>query len=185
MRVLCKCKERPQDDSKTRDREGKGDRLTDLLRYCLDLGDQRLVDEGAEVEAANVVDEAEVQATELETREIEAVEDTNLAEGQEGLELLELQDGVEVEDVVLEQTREGVDVEVVDLAELSEELEVEAVDGSQVLDVQGVERAKVVELREVDNATALNLLSRSSNGHGGEGRDEEAGGLHFDGVGRE
>jgi len=160
-------------------------KLTNLLRYCLDLGDQRLVDQLAEVEAANDVHETQVEGAQVEAREVESVEDTNLSEGQEGLELLELQDGVQVEVVALEQVLEAVDVEVVDVAELSKEGQVEAVDGGQVLDVNGVEAVQVVEPGEVDIAAGLDLLGGSSEGHSGEGRDEEAGGLHVGGIGSE
>ena len=151
-----------------------------MLCYRLDLGNNRGIDETAKVETADVADEAEVEGIEAEGGEIKAVEDTNLAEGKEGLELLELQDGVEVKDVALEEALEAEDVKVVDGAELGKQVQVEAVDGCQVLDVDRVEAAEVVDAGKVDVAALLDLLGRSSSGQSGKSRDDDADGLHFD-----
>ncbi len=93
-------------------------RLT-LAGDYLNLRNSRLLDELSEVEAADVAEETELESAELQAGEIEAVEQTELLKLEDLLELLELEQGVEVKAVALEQVLEGEHVEVVDRAEAS------------------------------------------------------------------
>lgn len=148
-----------------------------LSGNSLDLRDQGSIDERAEVESANVVDETELEELELEVAEVEGVENTELAKLEQDLELLELQDGVDVEDVGGEQRLKAESVEVVLDGELLQETQVERVDDVEVAQVQGVE-AEAVELGSVEN-TAL-LSSGGGSGQGGEGAGDDGGETHFD-----
>lgn len=94
----------------------------------------------------------------VECREIKRVEDAELAECDEGLELLELEDGVDVEDLRLEQSLEGKGVEVVVDGESLQNAEVDTVQLGQVANVQRVE-GQVVELANVKGATLLDIGS--------------------------
>jgi len=143
----------------------------------LDLGEGRALDELAEVDAADVVDETELDRVEVEAGQVEAVEQTELLELEDHLQLLELEERLEVERVALEQALEGQDVEVVDGAKGLEQLEVERVDVEQVVQVLRLESAQVVELRQVEVGP---LLSGGSSGEAGQGSNEDSGGLHFD-----
>lgn len=151
-----------------------------LLRNGGDLGNQRLVNDGAEVKASNARDETELELLQLQGSEVELVEDTEVGELEEGLELLELEDGVQVEDVVLEQALESQRVEVVVHSEGVQELKIQGVDDVQVLNVNGVEVAETVQERKVDSGTGLNLLGGGGNGESGESASEDTGELHFD-----
>lgn len=143
----------------------------------LDLGDQRSIDERAEVESTDVVDEAELESSKVEAGEVEGVEDAELTELEEHLQLLELEDGVDVEDVGREQGLEGQSVEVVLDGELLEQAQVEGVDDVEVAQVKGVE-AEAVELGSVENTTLLS--SGGSSGEGGESASDHGGETHFD-----
>ncbi len=75
-----------------------------------------------ETKAVDVVEQTEVDIADLERLEIEAVEDTRLGQGEESLELRELDQGLDVKVVALEEVPELVgNVKVVDRAELAEE----------------------------------------------------------------
>lgn len=150
---------------------------TGLLRDGSDLGDQRGVDQGAQVKGADVVDEAELQGLEVQASEVEGVEDAELAELEDGLELLELQEGVDVEGLALEETLEGEGVEVVLDSQGVEELQVQGVDAVQVVDVKGVEPLQVVELGDVQLSA---LLGGSGGGDSGESTGEDGRELHFE-----
>lgn len=114
------------------------------------------IDERAEVEAAHVVDGAEVECVQLERRQVEGVEDAELAELDDGLQLLELEDGVDVKDLCLEQGLEGQCVEVVVDGQGLEDGEVDRVDRAQVANVQRVE-GQVVELGDIKDAAGLDV----------------------------
>lgn len=157
----------------------------ELLGYRLDLGNQGLVDEAAEAEAVEVVDQAELQKLLLQVdgRQIKAVQGAGLSNGEEGLELLEQEDALQVEAVALEERVEGIDVQALVLAESQEEVEVEGVDLGQVLDINGSEALQVVETGEIDGGRALlNRLGRGSGGQGGQSGDDDTGELHFGGC---
>lgn len=154
--------------------------LTRLLDDGLDLGGQGLVDEVGDVEAADAVDEAEVEDVDLEGAEVEVAEDAEAAELRQQSDLLELEDVVEAEGVADEELLEAADVEVVEGGQLREGLQVEAVDGQQVLQVL-VGEGEVVERAEVDRAA---LLGDGAGGGSGSDSSEDAGedgrGLHFE-----
>ena len=151
-----------------------------MLRNGGDLGNQRLVNDGAEVKASNTVDETKLELLELQGSKVELVEDTQVGKLEEGLELLELEDGVEVEDVVLEEALESQRVEVVVDGQGVQELKIQGVDDVQVLNVNGVEVAETVQERQVNGSTGVNLLGGGGNGESGESASEDSGELHFD-----
>lgn len=142
-----------------------------------DLGNQRSINQRAQVEGTNVVDEAELEKLELQVAEVEGIKHAELTELEEDLELLELEDGVDVEDVGREQTLESQSVEVVADGELLEETQVQRVDDVQVAEVKGVE-AQVVQGAGIED-TAL-LSSGGGRGNGGKSASEDSGELHFD-----
>lgn len=148
-----------------------------LLRDGSDLGDERGIDERGQVEGADVVDEAELQGLEVQAGEVEGVEDTELAELDEGLKLLELQNGVDVEGLALEETLKSEGVEVVLDSQGLEDLQVQGVDAVQVVDVQRVELLQVVELGDVQLSA---LLGGSGGGDSGESTGEDGRELHFE-----
>jgi len=148
----------------------------DLRGNGLDLGHHVGDDELLEVDATEVVDEAELELVQAEAAEVEAVEHTGVGEEEEVIELLELEDGLDVKRLLVEQTLELEDVEVVLLAEETEQVEVQGVDVGQVVEVDLVEALEAVEQTEVDVGA---LLRGGRSDQGGEGRDEDGGGLHF------
>lgn len=150
---------------------------TGLLRDLSDLGNQGGIDQGGQVEGADVVNETKLQGLEVQAGQVKGVEDAELAELEQGLELLELQEGVDVKVVALEETLEGKGVEVVLDSQGVEELQVQGVDDVQVVDVQGVELLQVVELRDVQRTA---LLGGSGGGDSGEGTGEDGRELHFE-----
>lgn len=150
---------------------------TGLLRDLSDLGNQGGVDQGGQVEGADVVNETKLQGLEVQAGQVKGVEDAELAELEQGLELLELQEGVDVEVVALEETLESKGVEVVLDSQGVEELQVQGVDDVQVVDVEGVELLQVVELRDVQRTA---LLGGSGGGDSGEGTGEDGRELHFE-----
>lgn len=153
-----------------------------LLDDGLDLGDERLVDKRADVEATNATNETKVEDVKLERAEIEVAEETEAAELRQESNLLQLEESVDVELVLDKQLLEATDVEVVEGSQLSESLEVEVVDGEQVLEVL-VGEAEVVELADVEGSSLLGggrSAGGSSSSDSGEGADEDGGDLHFD-----
>lgn len=143
----------------------------------LDLGHQGGIDERAEVESTDVVYETELESSEVEAGEVEGVEDAELTELEDHLQLLQLKDGVDVEDVGREQRLEGQSVEVVLDGELLEQAQVKGVDDVEVAQVKGVE-TEAVELGSVEY-TAL-LSSGGGSGEGGESASDHGGETHFD-----
>lgn len=115
-----------------------------LLNDGLDLGDQVDINKRGNIEAADAADDAQVKADQVETGQVEVAEDSRAAELRDDVYLLQLQQGVEVEDVADEEVLEADDVEVVEGGELREGLQVEAVDGVEVLQVLVCE-AELVE----------------------------------------
>jgi hypothetical protein len=159
----------------------------DLRSHGLDLGNDvgaELVDEGVEADAAEVEETGVEDAAELELGKVELVEDTGVGEEEEIGQLLEEEDVLdgELASLELEEVGEGVDVEVVLDSELLEEAEVQVVDVQEVVKVDLVELVEAAEDVGIKvEGALLNLLlsSRGRSDHGGEGRDEESGGLHF------
>lgn len=143
----------------------------------VDLGDQGLVDELAQVDLANALDEAEVQPAEVQLGEVDVAEDALLLDRQEGGQLLQLEQGVEVEVLGGEEALERGEVEVVDLAELAKVLEVEVVEGEEVVEVEVLEALEVVQEVQVNVGAGLVGSGgwRGSGGvdEGGEGREDD------------
>lgn len=150
-----------------------------MLNDLRDLGNQGLVNELAQVDLANAVDEAEVETTEVEVGQVHIAEDALLLDGEDGRQLLKLEEGVEVEVLGAKEVLESQDVKVVDLAELAETLEVEAVQGEEVVEVEVPEALEVVQLGEVHVGAGL-VSCGGGGGEGGEGRDEDGGETHLD-----
>jgi len=154
----------------------------DLGSDCLDLCNNRRADKLLQRNLADVVDQAQVEPSELETREIKLSQDTLPGQLENSLELRQLDQSLDVKLLVREKASELVDdVKVVNLAELTEELEVQAVDVEKIVQVLVLETTEVVDPAEVVVAA---LLSRGSSGQGGQGRDEDGGNLHFCWCGR-
>ena len=140
-------------------------------------------DELLEVENTDVVEETKLELLELETAQIEAIEDTELVDLEEGVQLLELEERGEVKALLLEQTLELEDVEVVDLGKVAKETELQGVDVEQVVQVDLLEALEAIQGVDVKGERALVDLggdgSRSGGSEGGQGRDEDGEGLHF------
>ena len=163
-----------------------------------DLADDGGDDELAKVDDANVVEQAEVEEVQLQAGEVEAVENAELADLQEGVQGLELQQAVEVEDLVLEEALELQHVEVVDLSEAAQQVQLQRVDVEQVVEVDLLEAAEVVDQTEVEGDGALidDLTGRplgdvgrcgrgdgrGGGSEGGQSRDDDGEELHFDEV---
>ncbi len=169
---------------------GESSILTGRLDDGLELGDQGGVDEGGEVEAADGgAEQAEVEGAELEGGEVEVAEDAEAGELAQQGDLLQLQQGVDVERVLHEDVLEAAQVQVVERGQLHERLQVEPVDGVEVLQVLVGER-ELVEGAQVDREPLRGGGRRgrgggSGRGRGGEGRegaDDDADGLHLDGC---
>lgn len=174
---------------------GPGARTTLLLLLLLlddggDLGHQGGVDQGAEVEGADALDEAELEDLEVQAGQVDGgvAEDAELLELEQGLQLLELEDVVDAEGGGREEGLEGEGVEVVVDGELLEQVHVERVDGVQVAQVQRVE-GQVVERAGVEGAALLGGGRQvvvggggggGGGGDGGQGTSEDGGELHFD-----
>lgn len=155
----------------------------DLRGNGLDLGHNVGEDELLEVDAGKVVDQAKVEATELETSKVEAVEETRTSDLEDGVELLDLEEGVDVKLLLVEQALELEQVQVVLETEVAEELEVQGVDVEQVVQVDLVETVEVVEEGEVESSALLNFGAGGGSGdQGGQGGDDHGRELHFAGV---
>lgn len=121
-------------ESSRRDRLHEDCELT-IVSNGLDLRHQGGIDERAKVEGAHVVDQAKVEDTEVERGKVKCVENTELTELNNGVQLLELEDGINIEDLCLEQTLEGQSIQVVIDGERLENGEVDIVDGAQVANI--------------------------------------------------
>jgi hypothetical protein len=117
----------------------------DLRCDGLDLANHAGGDELLEVENTDVVEETKLELLELETAQVEAIEDTELVDLEEGVQLLELEQRGEVKALLLEQTLELEDVEVVDLGKVAEETELQGVDVEQVVQVDLLEALEAIE----------------------------------------
>jgi len=159
----------------------------DLGGNRLDLGDDVGLDELAEVGTAEVQQTGlEESVLEVELGEDEATEDAELSDSGQVGELLELEDGVEVQELVVgvEEAIELVEAEVLVQGELLEDVEVvdTVVETEDVVDV-GRREAVEATAEEVVETTLLNLLlSGGRSDQGGEGRNDNGGGLHLDGC---
>jgi hypothetical protein len=156
-------------------------RLTTLLSDLGDLGKEGGVNEWAQVDATDVVDEAKVEGTEVQGGQIEVAEETSILEGQDSLQLLEGKQGVDVEDTSVEQALEAENVEVVLEAEVGEVVQVQPVDGEEVVQVKVLEAIEAVEETQVELASLLNLGGGSGRDDGSESANNDSGELHFDG----
>lgn len=155
----------------------------DLRGHGLDLGQHVGLDELLEVDASKVVDQAKVEAAKVEATKVKAVEETSTSDREDGVELLELEEGVDVKDLLLEQVLELENVQVVLQAEGTEELEVQSVDVEEVVQVDLVEAVEVVELGEVESGALLNFGAGGGSGdQSGQGGDDHGRELHFAGV---
>jgi hypothetical protein len=159
----------------------------DLRSNGLDLGNNVGLDKAVEVEAAKVEQTGVEDTAEVEAAEVEAAEDTKLGNGEEIVELLHQEQGLDVEDAIanVEETGELVKAEVLLERELLEESELlgTAVDTEDVVDVGGSEAAEVAQEVGIKGRAGLRLLDVGGgrSDQGGEGRDDDGGGLHFDG----
>lgn len=162
----------------------------DLVANGPNLADNAGGDELGEVDEANVVEETKLELLELETGQIEAVENTELVDLEEGVQLLELKKGSEVKVLLLEEALELKDVQVVDVGEVAKEADLEGVDVEQIVEVDLLEALEAIEGVDVKGEGAGFDLggdgSRSGSGsrgggsEGGQGRNEDGEDLHFD-----
>jgi len=159
----------------------------DLGGNRLDLGDDVGLDELVEVGTTKVQQTGlEKRVLEVEAAEVEATEDAELGNGGQIRKLLELEDGVDVQGVVVdvEEVVELVEAEVLAQGELLEDVEVvdAIVDTKDVVEVGGLE-AREAAAEDIIEAALLNLLlSGGRSDQGGEGRSDNGGGLHLDGC---
>lgn len=164
----------------------KGASDESLAGNSSDLLSQADVDEAVEAKVADVAEDAPLDLAELELGKVQAVEDAELAEQEEVAELLVLEEGLDVEDVLVEEADKLVDGEVLLLGEREQQAQVDAaVEAAQVVEVVVAEAAEAVEQGQVDNGGAsLNLLGSGSRGgsdESGKSRDEDGNRLHFEG----
>lgn len=153
---------------------------TSLLDDGLDLRDEGLVDQRGDIEAADgAAEDAEVEGVDLEGGQVEVAEDAEPAELGEQGDLLQLQEGVDVDGVLHEDGLEHVQVQVVDGRQLHQRVQVQAVDRVEVLQVLVLER-ELVEGVQVHGRPLLRLgAGRGGAGDGGKGADEHRSRLHF------
>jgi hypothetical protein len=157
----------------------------DLRSNGLDLGDNVGLDELVEVEATKVQQTGVEDTAEVEAGEVEAAEDTELSNGEEIIDLLEEEQGLDVELVgaKVEETAELVEAKVLLEGELLEESELlgTTVETEEVVDVLGSKAAEVAQEAGVKDGAGLRLLDVGGgrSNQGGEGRDDDGGGLHF------
>lgn len=154
--------------------------------YRLDLTDNVGGDKLLEVDHTDVVKEAEVELLELQRGKIEAAEDTELMDLEEGLERLELEQGCDIERLLLEKTLELENVEVVDVGQVAKEPQLQGVDVEQVVQVDLLEVLETVQGIDIKVERASLKVGdgsrRGSNSQGGKSGDEESDRLHFDWV---
>lgn len=155
----------------------------------VDVGDGRLEDELAEIDATNRIKETEVEsAGNGKVGQVASGENTLKLEVVDELEVGNLSNHVNVEDIGLEDAVESTNVEA--LAEKAGEKRVEA-----LLETEAVDRSKVAERVKVEDTTVdpeeivgaqeralLNRGgSRSGGGNGSESSDDDLGELHLEG----
>lgn len=120
-------------------------------------------------------------AAEVDRRQIKLIQGSGAGDGEQRLEGLQLEDGVQVELLALKQALQNKNVEVVLLAELKKETEVQLVDLGQVLNVNGLEAVQAVKTAQIDlDGTVFDWLGWGGKGHGGQGGGEDGGELHDD-----
>lgn len=119
----------------------------------------------------------------LKRSKIKAVEDAELANLQESVQRLKLEEALDVERLVLEERLELQNVEVVDAGQVAQEAELQGVDVEEIVQVDLVEALKTVEGVDIElESTLLEASGRgggSSNSQSRQGRDEESDGLHL------
>jgi hypothetical protein len=161
------------------------EKLLTLGCDSLYLADDAGGDELLEIQNTDVVEETKLELLELETAQVEAIENTELVDLEEGVELLELEERSEVKLVLLEKTLELKDVEVVNVGKVAKETKLKGVDVEQVVKVDLVETLEAIEGVDIKGKGALVDLSssrgnsRGSGSEGGESRDEDGEDLHF------
>jgi hypothetical protein len=155
---------------------------------CLDLGDDTGLDELAEVGTAKVQQTGvEEVVLEVELAKVETAKDTEAGNGGQIGQLLQQEERVEVEDLVVD-VKESIELakaEVLLESELLEDAEVvdAVVETEDVVEVGRLEAVELLAAEEVIEATLLNLLlSGGRSDQGGEGRNDNSGGLHLDGC---
>lgn len=155
----------------------------------LDLGKHLGLDERKEVLAAEVQETGlEKGVLEVELTKVEAAKDAELSDGGQVDKLLHQEQGVEVENLVVD-AEEGIELseaEVLLESELLEDVELvdAVVETPDVVQVGGLEAVEAA-IQEVVEAASVNLFlsRRGGSNEGGESRNEDGGDLHFDGVG--
>jgi hypothetical protein len=164
-------------------------KLLTLRGNGLDLGNHVGLDEREEVLAAEVQETGlEKGVLEVELSKVEAAKDAELGDGGQVDKLLHQEQGVEVENLVVdaEESIKLSEAEVLLESELLEDVELvdAVVDIEEVVQVGGLEAVEAA-IQEVVEAASLNLLlsRRGGSNEGGESRNEDGGDLHFDGVG--
>jgi len=159
----------------------------DLGGNRLDLGHDVGLDELVEVDTTEV-QQTSIQKSVLEVEliEVEAAEDAELGNSAQVEDLLDLEEGVEIQGVVVdvEETVELIDAEVLAQGELLEDAEgIEAiVDTKDVVEVGGLEAVEAAVEEVVEAALRNLLLSGGRSDQGGESRNDNGGGLHLDGC---
>ena len=163
--------------------------LLTLRGNCLDLGDDLRLHQLAEVDGIEA-EETSVDDVVLEDEaaQVEASQNTEVGKGDEIVDLLEQKNGVEVEEAVLVvEAKESIKLaepKVLLESELLEDAELveAAVELEDVVQLAVAEAAEVgTSAEEVAEAALLNLLlGGGRSDQGGEGRDDDGRGLHFE-----
>jgi len=179
-------------DLDLRQAERRRKRSLTLRGNCLDLGDDLRLHQLAEVDGVEA-EETSVDDVVLEDEaaQVEAAQNTEVGKGDEIVDLLEQKNGVEVEEAVLVVVEAK---ESIKLAEPKVLLESELLQDAELVEA-AVELEDVVQLavaeaaevgtsaEEVAEAALLNLLlGGGRSDQGGEGRDDDGRGLHFEGC---
>ena len=173
-----------------RQAERRRKRLLTLRGNCLDLGDDLRLHQLAEVDGVEA-EETSVDDVVLEDEaaQVEAAQNTEVGKGDEIVDLLEQENGVEVEEAVLVvvEAKESIKLaepKVLLESELLEDAELveAAVELEDVVQLAVAEAAEVgTSAEEVAEAALLNLLlGGGRSDQGGEGRDDDGRGLHFE-----
>lgn len=126
---------------------------------CLNLRQINHFNELVKIDSSNTTHKTEVQRSKVQLCKINAVEDASSGNGQDCIELLKLQQGVQIEVVAIEQVLEYQHIEVIIATKILEHLQVHIVQLPEVVEVLLLE-VEIVQLLGVEGTSLLHGVSR-------------------------
>jgi hypothetical protein len=118
----------------------------------LNLVTERGVDKLNQIDTGKAIDKTKVEVVELQATEIQNAKDTSLADTEEGVKRLQLEQGVDVEDLGVEEALEDEHIKVVLDLQVLEELQVESIETLEIAQVDLI-KLQAVEAACIEDGT--------------------------------